>query len=84
MLEGSGLHQIGFRNRVWLVERTFDKKEEAGHETHCDSAVANASRSGVNAGTSSALGEEEAIQVTLKRWDPAAGTFPEVLLVVKS
>uniref|UniRef100_V5ES05 Uncharacterized protein n=1 Tax=Kalmanozyma brasiliensis (strain GHG001) TaxID=1365824 RepID=V5ES05_KALBG len=67
-VEGSGLHQIGFRNRVWLIERSFEQEES--------SRVHNVSRNDSS--------DEEPIRVTLKRWDPAAGTFPEVLLVVKS
>ena len=92
-LEASGLHQIGFRNRVWLVERHFDQpapsaaliqeQEDAEQEQQQSaSALENVSQPWMHR---SALSDnEEPIQVTLKRWDPAAGTFPEVLLVVKS
>lgn len=47
-----GLTQIGFRNRVWLVERQFH--------------------------------EDNTADVSLRRWDMAAGVFPEAMLVVRS
>lgn len=91
--EGSGLHQIGFRNRVWLVEREFGATKEPIHNASADqtqadqqgssSFLANVSRTDAGNVTAS-LDDEEPIHVTLKRWDPAAGTFPEVLLVVRS
>ncbi|CDW99434.1 hypothetical protein, partial [Sporisorium scitamineum] len=91
-IEGSGLHQIGFRNRVWLIERHFGVTGELTHDTNAQQAyqqqqssstLPNVSRTDVGNGTSHDE-EEQPIQVMLKRWDPAAGTFPEVLLVVKS
>ncbi|CCF53139.1 hypothetical protein NDA14_002395 [Ustilago hordei] len=79
--EGSGLHQIGFRNRVWLVERSFDNADEA-QSKESEATQQNVSRIYTNG--KPARDEEEPIRVSLKRWDPAAGTLPEVLLVVKS
>lgn len=89
--EGSGLHQIGFRNRVWLVERNFDlaSAEAMAHDGSSEqqqrstATQQNVSRTSTN-GTEARDEEESPVRVTLKRWDPAAGTFPEVLLVVKS
>lgn len=83
---GNGLRQIGFRNRVWLVERCFgtaDREEP-------DQASSQPARSTTQPVSPTAVESAQAIdmctpmRVTLKRWDPAAGTFPEVLLVVKS
>lgn len=88
--EGEGLHQIGFRNRVWLVERNFEPAEgdlgssvELIQKGSDDGQPSKVSRTSVDT-TKSRNESEEPIRVTLKRWDPAAGTFPEVLLVVKS
>lgn len=58
--QGNGLRQIGFRNRVWLVE----------HATDPDFGPQNK--------------KDETTHVSLKRWDLSAGTFPEVLLVIRS
>ncbi|PWY98579.1 hypothetical protein BCV70DRAFT_164621 [Testicularia cyperi] len=78
---GNGLRQIGFRNRVWLVERSFAPAAAVQSDTH---EVPRASN-GTKAETGLVRPEEEGrTLVTLRRWDPAAGTFPEVLLVVKS
>jgi hypothetical protein len=58
------LRQIGFRNRVWLIDR--------------QSLLPT---------TPSKVSQEEVLKdgrkVVLKRWDMSAGTFPEVLLVVR-
>lgn len=84
IVEGNGLHQIGFRNRVWLVERQFGSHEEASQDASTAQAKqASASPSNVSRNAANVI-EEEPIRVSLQRWDPAAGTFPEVLLVVKS
>ncbi|SPO23532.1 uncharacterized protein UTRI_02211 [Ustilago trichophora] len=81
---GNGLHQIGFRNRVWLIERHFDSPEERSDEARQSStSLPNVSRTNP-LDERDARDEEEPIRVSLQRWDPAAGTFPEVLLVVKS
>lgn len=95
--EGYGLHQIGFRNRVWLIERNFDSAEGNGHLVSAEGSTHiagtdrvqphSASQNVSHNPTERMKGheeEEKKIRVTLKRWDPAAGTFPEVLLVVKS
>lgn len=82
--EGNGLHQIGFRNRVWLIERHFDSPEERPDEARQScTTLPNVSRTNP-LGERDARDEEEEIRVSLERWDPAAGTFAEVLLVVKS
>ncbi len=87
--EGNGLHQIGFRNRVWLVERNFEPadRSERSQEQQQSSTTQPANVSPTSATPKDKLrarDEEEPMHVTLKRWDPSAGTFPEVLLVVKS
>ena len=58
------LRQIGFRNRVWLVDR--QTLPAGGDEEVSDHTLPDGRR------------------VVLKRWDMSAGTFPEVLLVVRA
>lgn len=55
------LRQIGFRNRVWLIDRqpSIDKVSQIDLL-------------------------EDGRRLVLKRWDMSAGTFPEVLLVVRA
>lgn len=67
---GKGLQQIGFRNRVWLVDHTAAQSEPASTR-----GTMPADDTGKHTTSS---------HVTLKRWDMSAGTFPEVLLVVRS
>ncbi len=63
---------------MWLIERTFGTTDEPDAEGATSSwALHNVSRNRTDS-------NDDPIRVTLKRWDPAAGTFPEVLLVVKS
>ncbi|SJX62107.1 uncharacterized protein SRS1_12956 [Sporisorium reilianum f. sp. reilianum] len=83
--EGSGLHQIGFRNRVWLIERQLGVNGELPPaDQQSSSTVPKVNRTDVGTQASHDDDDEEPMLVALKRWDPAAGTFPEVLLVVKS
>ncbi|SNX82859.1 uncharacterized protein MEPE_01565 [Melanopsichium pennsylvanicum] len=79
-VEGNGLHQIGYRNRVWLIERSF----ECFQDKHESGSVEQQEYQNVSHNRSRTGDDEEPIHVSLKRWDPPAGTFPEVLLVVKS
>lgn len=58
------LRQIGFRNRVWLVDRQCVSPTASPKVSH--QAFPNDGR-----------------RVVLNRWDMSAGTFPEVLLVVR-
>ncbi|GAK63865.1 uncharacterized protein PAN0_003c2074 [Moesziomyces antarcticus] len=83
---GNGLRQIGFRNRVWLVERCFGTAgRDEPDQTSSQSAHATTQPVSPTAVESArAVDMHTPMRVTLKRWDPAAGTFPEVLLVVKS
>jgi hypothetical protein len=56
------LRQIGFRNRVWLVDRQYDTGSSQEEVSQLEGSR----------------------DVILKRWDMSAGTFPEVLLVVRT
>jgi hypothetical protein len=54
------LEQIGFRNRVWLVDRQSLASDQVSHTL------------------------PDGRRLILRRWDMSAGTFPEVLLVVRA
>lgn len=63
----SSLRQIGFRNRVWLVERlTVDDGPGEKEQMQVSAAL------------------DDGRRLFLRRWDMTAGTFPEVLLVVRA
>ncbi|PWN54368.1 hypothetical protein IE53DRAFT_383064 [Violaceomyces palustris] len=83
MEPGSGLRQIGFRNRVWLVDRKLVRVGSEGKEkVSLSGPEEEVERKEGSRGPCDHLGWKW--EVGLKRWDPSAGQFPEVLLVVRA
>lgn len=62
------LRQIGFRNRIWLIDRIPD------------SSLTQAQKESQEVSVRTVDGRH----VFFRRWDMSAGTFPEVLLVVRA